>query len=176
MAWEGCGSSGAVCSPWTLLSKFVNRNQTAILMCPVVCLDVFKELFEVEQFTEIEWISFCEQVNFSLGFSPQSYCFRCPSFGLWACSPKTSHPNPWWILAHHRKALIQQVKPLCLSSIANYRIRKKKSIFKNLQQYICYLKHQCVCGKGNSEYIKENQVPPGKQRCHFLINGVCSKT
>lgn len=54
MAWEGCESTGTVCPPSTLPSKFVNRNQTAIFMCPVVCFDSFKELFEVEQFTETE--------------------------------------------------------------------------------------------------------------------------
>lgn len=125
MAWEGCGNTRAVCPPWTLLSKFVNRNQTAIFMCPVVCLDVFKELFEVQQLAEIEWINSSEQVNFSLGFPPQNYSFHCPSFGLWACSPENPIPTHGECWPTTEKLSSSR----CLPSIANYRIRKEKSIF-----------------------------------------------
>lgn len=64
-----CEYKGTLSTMDSLSSKVINRNQTAIFMCPVVCLDVFKELFKIEYFTEIESINFSESVNFSLGFS-----------------------------------------------------------------------------------------------------------
>lgn len=48
MAWGGRGGVVALCPPRTLPSKAVHRHRTAVFRCPVVCLDVFKELFKVE--------------------------------------------------------------------------------------------------------------------------------
>lgn len=81
--WEYKGAPSTMDS---LPLKVVNRNQTTIFMYPVVCLNVFKELFETEQFTETDWIDFSEWVNFSVGFSPQNYCFHRPSFASWCAN------------------------------------------------------------------------------------------
>ena len=49
-----CECRGTLSTMDSLPSKVVDRNETAIFVYPVVCLDVFKELFKVEQFTEIQ--------------------------------------------------------------------------------------------------------------------------
>lgn len=86
---------GALSTMNSLPLKVVNRNQTSIFMYPVVCLDVFKELFEAEQLMETDWVDFSEWMHFSVGFSPQNYRFHHPSFGSWCANLyKDNTENP----------------------------------------------------------------------------------